>query len=658
MSMDWRSALRSMVAGAGVCALVACGGGGGDPNSPSTPAKQEVKALPAGFVGNGVWWNPAQPGTGFMFEAQAPNGVATFFVFDESGRPVWYTASGPFSPAGTGKYVFSGVLQRYSDGQPLSSSTYRKPLSAPQGAIQIAFDGTNAQVQLPGRTFGATKFFAPGQGAPARPTQPETGIYWNPSEDGRGYVIEVSGDTAIVGVFHYAADGFPTWNLVVGSLASGSLKAPLTGYTGGQTLSGSFKPPSPVPATQELGIAFNDPCSGELTLPGRGVIAVRRFAFGPYQGVECRASNAPMYVPGAQTPRVPGVSVSLRAPLTLKTDVHVGRGFSIPDLNIGLEGKPGDVTGNAYHLAIEDPDFLVAGIRPTALYNLTSVTYGLSAAMTSHHVHQSGRRQGDLKIHVCGDPDCKRQYDGSPLVLPYDIQVFGIEADTQAILASSSFGTPVATRTVSITLPPQTTGFSARLASSASLLNPKAVILAGTQTVALSPPTSAASQATVSLAFPPMKVGVYTDILQLTIRSLSEGKTRELTKSIPVNVDVIAEGGTDYVFTPGDHVRLAIPAGTELIQEFSAGIITHPRATAFPRVIEYLSFPYAASGMPQARNWLGTSGSFHSAAVCLFAYEGKSCLPPGTYTARWPYEINKAGTSYRAYHLFTLEVTP
>ena len=68
--------------------IAACGGGGSDEGAVAEGAW--LKATLADFKGHGVYWNPAESGTGFFFEAQGGLGVATFYMYEASGRPVWY----------------------------------------------------------------------------------------------------------------------------------------------------------------------------------------------------------------------------------------------------------------------------------------------------------------------------------------------------------------------------------------------------------------------------------------------------------------------------------------------------------------------------------------------------------------------------------------
>lgn len=281
------AAMLSMLAG--------CGGGAAGSDSPPPAAAaspQTAKAAAQNFTGNGTYWNPQESGTGFVFEAQADAGVVAFFVFDTQGKPVWYMASGAFAAQANGGYSFSGMLQRYAGGQPASSTVPKVPTATPEGTVSIQFSGDNASVQLPGRSYTAQRFNPSNQGSPATASQPETGIYWNAGQSGRGYTIEVRDNVMTVGVFHYDADGAPTWNLVVAPIgAQGSANGAFNAYSGGQTLNGPYVPPQGPVSAGVFGATFTHPCKGLVQLPGVAGIEVTRFPFGGLPaGAECRAS--------------------------------------------------------------------------------------------------------------------------------------------------------------------------------------------------------------------------------------------------------------------------------------------------------------------------------------------------------------------------------
>ena len=204
----WAAALLAAVA------LGGCGGAGAPPDSP--------KADPAPVLtGNGAWWNPAESGTGFFFEAQGGTGIVTFYMYEANGRAAWYTGPGVFAAVAGGKFQFEGALHRYSGGQPDNALAHKPPTATPAGTVSISFEGFKAQGVVAGRAFTAQKFFQ--SGASATLAQPETGAYWNPQQSGRGFTIEVNNNVAVVGAFHYAEDGQPLWHLVSIPLAAGGM---------------------------------------------------------------------------------------------------------------------------------------------------------------------------------------------------------------------------------------------------------------------------------------------------------------------------------------------------------------------------------------------------------------------------------------------------
>ena len=115
-----------------------------------------------------------------------------------------------------------------------------------------------------------------------KPQAPQTGWWWNPSEDGRGYTLEVSGNVLVMVSYLYDESGHSTWYLSAGPTSiDGSLfVGTLDYYTGGQTLTGAYKPPiRPPTSAGQVTLAFSDAHHGTLSWPG-GTIAIKRMEFG------------------------------------------------------------------------------------------------------------------------------------------------------------------------------------------------------------------------------------------------------------------------------------------------------------------------------------------------------------------------------------------
>lgn len=98
----------------------------------------------------GLWWNPAESGTGYNLQVQHGTMVVTMFSYAANGDPTWYYAPGRLSASGTG-VTMSSTLDRYRGGQ-CATCAYAPPTAAgSDGAFTIVFDTPySATVQLPG----------------------------------------------------------------------------------------------------------------------------------------------------------------------------------------------------------------------------------------------------------------------------------------------------------------------------------------------------------------------------------------------------------------------------------------------------------------------------------------------------------------------------
>jgi hypothetical protein len=115
--------------------------------------------------------------------------------------------------------------------------------------------------------------------APA-PGYPEPGIWWNPAEGGRGFVLDVQGTQLLIGGYLYDTDGRASWLTTNGPMPTRfRFEGDWFRFADGQTLRGGFRPSRRVePSVGRLVIEFTDPRTGTLTLPdGRRIPIVRFF---------------------------------------------------------------------------------------------------------------------------------------------------------------------------------------------------------------------------------------------------------------------------------------------------------------------------------------------------------------------------------------------
>lgn len=254
-----------------------------------------AKAASDTFRGNGWWWAGAsQSGTGFFVEAQADRSFIAFFMYDDAGNATWYTSAGNLTATGGDTFSYTGNLFTCRGGQAASSNTASAPVCVAAGNLSITFSSpTAATVRLPARTFAAERFNFNGLGSTPSGNQPETGWYWNPAQDGRGYGIEVQNGIMFFVMFHYRTDGTATWNTYSGPVGTdGRFSGNFISVTGGQTLAGAYRAPNPATFTPGFLGQYSSPCNASFTFPGNSTpSSVNRFGFGVTDTQACKSSQ-------------------------------------------------------------------------------------------------------------------------------------------------------------------------------------------------------------------------------------------------------------------------------------------------------------------------------------------------------------------------------
>jgi hypothetical protein len=111
---------------------------------------------------------------------------------------------------------------------------------------------------------------------------PTMGLWYNPQESGRGYDIDVQGDTMIVTTYVYETSGAPIWYLSSGTYdhATGVFQSTYDSYSGGQCFGCPYThPTAQVGAAGPITISFHTNQSATLTYPG-GSTEIVKFAYG------------------------------------------------------------------------------------------------------------------------------------------------------------------------------------------------------------------------------------------------------------------------------------------------------------------------------------------------------------------------------------------
>ncbi|HUP30566.1 MAG TPA: hypothetical protein VM122_10370, partial [Usitatibacter sp.] len=238
-----------------------------------------------------------------QFPAQDIGKTASVFVFALAPATVVHGASAPAEPGWMAKGakadapVACVLAQLNSSGQlqqvtASSMQAYVTGVLSSQGQSITVLNGV-ATSQIAGATFyvgyGASSSAMLNNGvnrsvvtAPAattcQPQPPQTGWWWNTTQGGRGFSMEVRGNSIFFASYLYDDAGRPIWLAASGATSlDGSLfSGRLIGFSGGQTLDGSWHARGPAVDNGPVTLSFNDASHGTLVWPG-GSIAIERF---------------------------------------------------------------------------------------------------------------------------------------------------------------------------------------------------------------------------------------------------------------------------------------------------------------------------------------------------------------------------------------------
>ena len=275
---------------------------------PTTPTSIPIELLPkflavtsgvGGAVVTNIQYRPDDVGTSgnvYVF-ALAPASLVSGADLAKRGEPrirarggakdgpgsscvlAQLTASGALqgANAATLQAYFSGVLS--AQGQ---SVTLLDALTAAQaaGATFFVGYGPSASAMLANGT-NRSVVTIPG-GTQCQAPRPQTGWWWNPLEDGRGFSIEVHGNNLFIGSFLYDVSGRSTWYISAGpvSLDGSFYTGDLLAAAGGQTLGGAYPGFPNLTKVGTVTLAFIDEAHGAMQWPG-GEVPLQRFEIIP-----------------------------------------------------------------------------------------------------------------------------------------------------------------------------------------------------------------------------------------------------------------------------------------------------------------------------------------------------------------------------------------
>jgi hypothetical protein len=109
---------------------------------------------------------------------------------------------------------------------------------------------------------------------------PESGMWWNPAEGGRGFAFEIQDNYLFFTGYLYNPDGTQLWYTTQGTMrGNAAYDGVLTGYRGGQCIGCTPRRPTTLLGVGgNISITFSTETTGRLTWSG-GTIPIERFDF-------------------------------------------------------------------------------------------------------------------------------------------------------------------------------------------------------------------------------------------------------------------------------------------------------------------------------------------------------------------------------------------
>ena len=250
------------------CTTAICGTGILDAGAAVRLALPSSHAIPE----SGWWWNASESGRGYSLEIQGNRLFMAAYMYTADGRAVWYVSAGTLNQDGS----FQGDVTEYAGGQTLSGAFKPAHVKGAVTSMQLSCS-TPASCTLvwAGRTVAITRFLFDNTTKSA--SAPQSGWWWNADESGRGFFMEVQGNSLFVAGYMYDVVGNAIWYIASGALPAKQLNTSWAEYANGQTLTSKYQVAElKSGAVGNLRLVFSDSQTAVMTMPdGRNVNLIR-----------------------------------------------------------------------------------------------------------------------------------------------------------------------------------------------------------------------------------------------------------------------------------------------------------------------------------------------------------------------------------------------
>ncbi|APV51249.1 hypothetical protein BWI17_17115 [Betaproteobacteria bacterium GR16-43] len=151
-------------------------------------------------ITQGHWWDPTRSGSGFDIITIGSNAQATWYTYDQAGRPIWYTANGVLGAA----EPWALMKHRWTNGRhaaPEMVGSFRATVRNAE-SIDVDFTLGTGSGKLALKPFALS-------GVPNEVDH--SGHYFDPANSGWGFTLVQQGDVLGGVLYTYDTNGAPTW---------------------------------------------------------------------------------------------------------------------------------------------------------------------------------------------------------------------------------------------------------------------------------------------------------------------------------------------------------------------------------------------------------------------------------------------------------------
>jgi uncharacterized protein (TIGR03437 family) len=220
---------------------------------------------------NGWWYNPMTPGT--FYAVESGNGVVRLgsLTYSSQGDPQWSLVRCVQTTQGN----CVGTMEQYRGGRALNQAE-TPPTGVVDGpAVKLVFNSTTtATLQIGTQSIPIQRYQFGDHWESPMLNAPRAGWWDQINQSGRGYFLEVQGNTLLIGGLIYNSSGQPSWFTSTGPVDStGTFTGSLTVCSTGISLQ------SPVckPTTDSIRLIFSAPWRAMLSLAQEPAVEIRRY---------------------------------------------------------------------------------------------------------------------------------------------------------------------------------------------------------------------------------------------------------------------------------------------------------------------------------------------------------------------------------------------